>query len=298
MESLEIFIEMMLAERGASKNTVNAYKTDIISFFKFTKKDEKKISKTDVQDFLKYLHSYKSSPRTQARKLSSLREYFKFLYSERIRNDIPTEDIESPKLDKSLPKYLSEGEIISIIGTVKSLERENKARLIALLELDYATGMRVSELVTLPLSAFNPKQNYFIIKGKGEKERVVPINDIAKHALIDYLKVRDLHLKNGRESKWMFPSHSKAGHLTRDGFYKMVKEIAIKADINPDKVSPHVLRHSFASHMVANNANLLSVQQILGHSDVRTTEIYTHILDDRLKELVNTAHPLSKLKNL
>ncbi len=298
MENLDAFIEMMMAERGAAKNTVSAYKTDIISFFKFAKKTEKEIVRKDEQNFISYLHSYKNSPRTQSRKLSSLREYFKFLYSDGIINIIPTEDIESPKIEKTLPKYLSEGEVIAIIGTIKSMERENKIRLLALLELDYATGMRVSELVSLPLSAFNPKKDFLIIKGKGDKERIVPINDNAKKSLIEYIKIRDLYLKGNRESKWMFPSFSRSGHLTRDGFYKMIKEVALNAGIDPQKVSPHVLRHSFASHLIAHNANLLSVQQMLGHSDVKTTEIYTHIQDDRLKELVNTAHPLSKISKI
>ncbi len=298
MQSLDIFLEMMLAERGSSKHTITAYQKDVETFFKFAKKEEKEITRDDIKKFLTYLNSYQMSARTQARKLSSLREFFKFLYSERIRNDIPTEDIESPKIEKTLPKYLSEVEIISLFGTLKEIERENKIRLIALLELDYATGMRVSELVSLPLSTFNPKQEYLVIKGKGEKERIVPINENAKKALIEYLKIRDIYLKGGRESKWMFPSSSKSGHLTRDGFFKMIKEIAVKAGIEPKKVSPHVLRHSFASHLIAHNANLLSVQQMLGHSDVRTTEIYTHILDDRLKELVNSAHPLSKIEKI
>lgn len=295
MKSLDMFLEMLTAERGASKNTMSAYRADIASFFNFIKKEETAVSRKDVQEYLGHLHSRKAAARTQARRLSSLREYFKFLYSEKIRPDIPTDAVESPKIEKSLPKYLSEAEIVAIIGTIKGMERENKARLIALVELDYATGMRVSELVTLPLSAFNPKQDYLVVKGKGEKERVIPINDAAKKALMEYLQVRDLHLKGGRESRWMFPSFSRSGHLTRDGFYKMMKEIAVKAGINPAKVSPHVLRHSFASHLIAHDANLLSVQQMLGHSDVKTTEIYTHIMDDRLVDLVTRAHPLSGL---
>ena len=288
-----------MAERGASKNTIAAYKRDIEQFFKFTNEaNERVVNRDDIKDFLHYLHEYKNTPKTQARKLSALREYFKFLYSENLRSDNPADNIDAPKLNKSLPKYLNEDEITKLINTINTMDRANKVRMVALLELAYGAGLRVSEMVMIPLNAVNLKNPIITVKGKGSKERSIPINLNTINALREYLLVRDIYLKGGRESMWLFPSSSKAGHLTRDGFYKMLKEIAVCAGINPKKVSPHVLRHSFASHLIAHDANLLSVQKMLGHSDVKTTEIYTHIMDDRLKNIVSNSHPLAKLKNI
>jgi integrase/recombinase XerD len=291
------FIEMMVAERGATKNTVEAYGRDLQDLEAFVRSKGRALHKAkvlDLKDYLKDLHDAGFSPRTQARKSSTFREFYKFLYTEGVRADNPSDAIENPKLGKSLPKYLTEKEISLMLKEANSDKTPHGRRAAALLETLYATGLRVSELVSLPLATAVRAKDSIIVMGKGQKERLVPLNSKSVKAIRDYIAVRDEFLKKGRTSKWLFPSNSKSGHLTRDGFYKIIKQIACDAGVSPSKVSPHVIRHSFASHLLAHDVDLRSIQKMLGHSDISTTEIYTHVQSERLKNMVKKSHPLAK----
>lgn len=293
------FLQTIVAERGASPRTVEAYQHDLEDLSAFLSK--KKIAlhrakRTDLQDYMHTVVKNGLSERTQARRLSSMHEFFRFLYSEGVREDNPTELLDSPKIGKALPKYLTEKEITDLIDTAS--KKENM-RLSVLLELAYASGMRVSELVGLPLTAVLQEGQMVMITGKGGKQRMVPLNDIAYRRLDNWLiDGRNRFLSRGSKSKWLFPSSSGTGHYTRDGFYKALKELALECDIDPKRVSPHVLRHSFASHLVAHDADLRSVQKMLGHSDIATTEIYTHVMEDRLKKIISQKHPLSNIHKI
>ena len=295
-DDIEDFLDMMVAERGASPRTVSSYRRDLIDFEAFLSvrgERPKKASPTDLQTYVRQLASGGLSPRTQARRLSAIREFYRFLFSENRIAKNPTDYLVSPKVGKSLPKYLSESEVNNLIQTAKQTD----VRIYTMLEVLYASGMRVSELVGLPVMSVTQNNKMVSVVGKGNKERIVPLNDLAAAALCDWLAVRENHLPVGRVNKWLFPSRSKEGHMTRDGFFKHLKQVAVQAGLAPEKVSPHVLRHSFASHLVAHDADLRSVQQMLGHADIATTEIYTHILSDRLKKVVEKAHPLSYSRN-
>ena len=293
LELVDAFLEMMQAERGSAHNTIAAYRKDLTDFFKYlelTHQDVLNINGEHLRGYLTFLRSLKASPKTQGRHLSAIREFYRFLYSEDKVKENPCDYVDSPKIPKSLPKFLTEDEVLELIQAAQS---ENK-RLYTLLELVYASGLRVSELVGLPLSAFNPLENHLFVVGKGSKERIVPLNEHASDALREWIeKYRDLNLK--RPSRWLFPTHhkSKSGHLTRGAFFKELKKLAVEIGLDPDKVFPHVFRHSFASHLVAHEADLRSVQKMLGHADIATTEIYTHILPDRLKKIVEKSHPLA-----
>ena len=291
-EKVDSFLEMMRAERGASQNTVMAYRRDLIDFLKYLEKTNQKLLTLDgahLRGYLTYLRTQYMSPKTQSRHLSAIREFYRFLYSEDLIKENPCDYVESPKLPKSLPKYLTEEEVLNLIQVARS---EN-VRLYTLLELIYASGLRVSELVGLPFTAFNPDEKHLFIVGKGSKERIVPLNDHATEALKNWISLfREEKLK--RPSKWLFPSPlSKSGHLTRGAFFKELKKLALEIGLNPERVFPHVFRHSFASHLVAHEADLRSVQKMLGHADIATTEIYTHVLPDRLKKIVEKSHPLA-----
>lgn len=290
---------MMSAERGASLNTLLAYRRDLTDFFGFMngrKKQAEKASEKDINNYIISIDNAGMSPKTQSRRLSAIREFFRFLYSEGIRKDNPADNIESPNTGHPLPKYLSEDEVERLLIAGKSLNPPTQEKAIALTEILYATGMRVSELAGLSLNAVTRHQQAITVMGKGRKERIVPLNPNALAAISAWLRVRDEQLTNGRDSKWLFPSKSKSGHITRDGCFKILKELAVIAGIDPERLSPHVIRHSFASHLIAHDADLRSVQQMLGHADIATTEIYTHVLDDRLNALVQTKHPLAGMK--
>lgn len=291
---VENFLEAITAEKGQSPLTIKAYRSDLEDFIGFLGgKKLNTVSQKEVQKYIQTIAKNNLSAKTQARRLSCLREFYRFLFSEGNVKENPTLGIETPRLEKSLPKYLTEKEVTSLIA-----EAEKKDfRLKVMLEILYASGIRVSELVCLPLTAVLNNQMTLEILGKGQKERIVPLNHHAKKAIEQWLMERQMHLKPGRESKWLFPSKSRLGHLTRDAFFKQLKKIALLANINPERVSPHVFRHSFASHLLAHDADLRSVQKMLGHSDISTTEIYTHVMEDRLKKIMKTKHPLSHLKN-
>ena len=292
--SLEIekFSEMLVAEYGASPNTIAAYQRDLKDLENFLK--EKQITllqanTQDLKDYLSFLTEHHYALKTQSRHLSSIREFYRFLYSEGTIKKNPTDYLEAPKTRKSLPKYLSEEDIATLIQSAKSVS----LRLQTLLEVLYATGMRVSELVGLPVDAVMKEKKHLYVIGKGRKERIVPLNDLAYESLSKWQIQREITYPRADKNKWLFPAKSKSGHLTRGGFFKELKKLALDIGLDPTKVSPHVFRHSFASHLIAHDADLRSVQQLLGHADIATTEIYTHILPNRLKKVIEKSHPLA-----
>lgn len=289
---IEAFLEVLTAERGASVNTVSAYQRDLTDLQFFLEAHSVLLEKArseDLTHYLKMIAQNGYSIKTQSRRLSAIREFYKYLYSEDIIRSNPADYLVSPRQNKTLPKYLSEDEVSRLL----SCAAENDFRLKTMLEILYASGMRVSELVGLPVVSVPEESSHLFVVGKGNKERIVPLNEPAVDCLRKWLVQREMSLSKGRVSKWLFPSSGRCGHLTRDGFFKALKKIAIKANIDPKRVSPHVFRHSFASHLIAHNADLRSVQQMLGHADIATTQIYTHILEDRLKKTVEKSHPLA-----
>lgn len=288
---IDAFLEMMQAERGASTNTLQAYRRDLAILSDFLMRRQTMLlsaKSDDLQSFLSFL-AVGYSPRTQARRLTAMREFYRFAYSENWIKENPTDYLQSPKLPHALPKYLTEEEVIALLDKAKT---EN-LRLYTLLEVLYASGVRVSELVGLPLNHYSGEEKRLFIVGKGGRERVVPLNERACQAVDNWIWT--LQTQQNRPTKWLFPTdkHAHSGHLTRDTFFKELKKLAIEIGLNPHKVSPHVFRHSFASHLVAHEADLRSVQKLLGHADIATTEIYTHILPERLKKIVENSHPLS-----
>ena len=300
---VEIFLEMMAAERGAAHNTIESYRRDLAGFMAFLAPRGRLPENADAAQIRAYfgrLSGAGMAPGTSARRLSALRQFFRFLFAERFREDDPCCAIDSPRQGRPLPRYLSEEEVERLLAAAHRRGGGKGKRLAALMELLYATGLRVSELVALPLSAMSRDGRMLIVNGKGGKERMVPLSEPAMEAVAVYQRTREHFMPAGRRpdesSPWLFPSRSRAGHLTRNRFGQLLKGLAVDAGVDPDKVSPHVLRHSFASHLLAHGADLRSLQQMLGHADIATTQIYTHVLDERLKRLVNEAHPLATKK--
>lgn len=293
---------MLAAERGAADNTLAAYRRDLDDFLRFVAGsgaadfDHAALTATTetIRDFMSHLSDSGLAASTASRRLSALRQFFGFLFIEGIRTDDPTAVIDSPRRARALPKVLTEEEVDLLLAAARAIEGADGLRLTSMLELLYATGLRVSELVTLPLSAALRDPSVLIVRGKGGRERMVPLTDVARSALRDYCDVRGSFLKRRKDSPWLFPSTGKEGHLSRQRFGQMLKALAVESGIEPRKVSPHVLRHAFASHLLANGADLRSVQQMLGHADISTTQIYTHVLDERLRSLVRDKHPLSQ----
>jgi len=286
----------MAAERGASENTLSAYGRDLSDYSGFlTARGWTVDSATtdNIRSYLATLARAKLAPSTAARRLSSIRQFHRFLFVDGMRADDPTVVIDSPKQARALPKILSEAEVDALLQETYKKDGPDVVRMRAMLELLYATGLRVSELVSLPLTACSRDREFLIVRGKGSKERLVPLSEPACEAVDAYRKVRDAHILGDGESRWLFPSRSVSGHLTRQRFGQLLKALAIAVGIDPRKVSPHVLRHAFASHLLANGVDLRSVQKMLGHSDISTTQIYTHVIDSRLQSLVARAHPLA-----
>ncbi len=298
---IEMFLDMLAAERGAAANTLESYRRDLARFEVFTAARKRAPEDADTAMIRKYMASLSSrgmAPGTSARHLSSLRQFFKFLANEGLRDDNPCAVLDSPRLGRPLPKYLSEDDVEALLDAARAHPGPEGLRLNAMLEILYATGLRVSELVGMPLSALSKDGQVLVIRGKGGKERMVPLGEPAAEAIEAYKEVREQFIpgktkKSKPESSWLFPSRAKQGHLTRARFGQLLKELAIEANVDPAKVSPHVLRHSFASHLLAHGADLRSLQQLLGHADIATTQIYTHVLDERLKALVQNHHPLA-----
>lgn len=287
---------MMAAEKGASQNTVAAYRRDITQFLEFFKKDCALADDEDISAFVRELSANGMAVKTVARKLSALKEFYKFLFSENEIKTNPAASVSAPKLDKSLPKFLTAKEIKRLLDVADEQKDFAHIRLKTMLVLMYACGLRVSELVGLPENCLSFEKKQILIFGKGSKERMLPVAETAIKAVADYLPWRERYLC-GRKSVWMFPSHTAmAGHITRDNFFKNLKNLAVKAGISPSKISPHVLRHSFATHLLNKKVDLRSVQKLLGHEDISTTEIYTHIVSDQLIEAVQKKHPLARVK--
>ena len=289
---IDAFLEMQVAEHGASSNTVSAYRRDLEHLASFLQgKNLSLIHATthDLDDYIVFLKNNHYALKTQSRHISAAREFYRFLYSEDIITNNPTDYLDTPKTQKSLPKFLTEADVFTLIHKASEID----LRLQTLLEVLYATGMRVSELVGLPIAAVLEEKKHLYIIGKGNKERLVPLNDTACELLEKWKHQRENLYPRADKNKWLFPAKSKSGHLTRSAFFKELKKLAVLADIDPDKVFPHVFRHSFASHLIAHQADLRSVQKMLGHSDIATTEIYTHILPNRLKKVVEKSHPLA-----
>lgn len=293
---LNQFLEAKSAESGSALLTISAYETDIVQFLNFSGISSfSELTEERIEKFIQNLQTQQYSPKSIARKLSAIKEFCKFLYSEKIITDNPSSNILTPKQQKPLPKFLSAEEILKIIQTAFSKKDYRYWRIGVMIELMYATGLRVSELVGLPETSINYNKGLITILGKGSKERIVPIAARALSALQDYGDLRKEFIKNKKTSPWLFPSLiSTSGHLTRDAFYKDLKKLAIDCGIYPSRVSPHVLRHSFATHLLNNDADLRSVQKMLGHENITTTEIYTHITSQKLGDIIRKKHPLAQ----
>lgn len=293
---LNQFLEAKSAESGSALLTISAYETDIVQFLNFSGISTfSELTEERIEKFIQNLQTQQYSPKSIARKLSAIKEFCKFLYSEKIITDNPSSNILTPKQQKPLPKFLSAEEILKIIQTAFSKKDYRYWRIGVMIELMYATGLRVSELVGLLETSINYNKGLITILGKGSKERIVPIAARALSALQDYGDLRKEFIKNKKTSPWLFPSLiSTSGHLTRDAFYKDLKKLAIDCGIYPSRVSPHVLRHSFATHLLNNDADLRSVQKMLGHENITTTEIYTHITSQKLGDIVRKKHPLAQ----
>ncbi len=295
---VEAFLEMLAAERGAARNTLDAYGRDLGGFLEYAGRRGRDAISADADDLRGWLRVQAAagmSARTTARRLSALRQFFRFLYADGVRGNDPSLAVDRPKQGRSLPKYLAEEEVDRLLAAAADRPGARGVRTLALLEILYATGLRVSELVGLPLSAAGRDGRVLLVRGKGGKERMVPMTEPATDALAAWLAVRSRLLGGGSAwNPWLFPSRAAEGHLTRVRFGQILKELAVEAAIAPRRVSPHVLRHSFASHLLANGADLRSLQQMLGHSDISTTQVYTHVLAERLKRLVESAHPLAR----
>jgi integrase/recombinase XerD len=312
---IHLFLDMLAAEQGAGDNTLDAYRRDLLDFSEFLARDRQGFAGVETQTLRDYLadldaRGFKSS--SVARRLSAMRHLFRFLLHERIRSDDPAAILSGPKRGRGLPKVLSISDVDRLLMRAKALadtpeasasQRLRALRLYCLLEVLYATGLRVSELVALPLSASRRDARMIVVRGKGDKERLVPLNEPSRQAMADYLaamqalkpeKHSGTAAKNRSASKWLFPSFGESGHLTRQHFARDLKELAAAAGLAPRLVSPHVLRHAFASHLLHNGADLRIVQTLLGHTDISTTQIYTHVVEERLKSLLRDLHPLAE----
>ena len=303
------FLEMLAAERGAARNTLEAYRRDLDGFAAFLRQRGTALQDSRSADIIAHLRQLSESglaASSRARLLSALRQFFRFLANEGVIAEDPTPGIAGPKLGRSLPRTLSVAEVEKLLEAARRLtcgtsgrDRVRALSLHALLEVLYATGMRVSELVSLPRSVLRGDPRVFTITGKGGRQRLVPLNAAARDALDAYLTIGtggEADVSPMLETKWLWPSKSVQGHLTRQGMALELKELALEAGLEPERVSPHVLRHAFASHLLDRGADLRSVQQLLGHADISTTQIYTHVLEERLKKLVQEHHPLAKAR--
>ncbi|WFU01371.1 site-specific tyrosine recombinase XerD [Rhizobium sp. CB3171] len=304
---MEAFLEMMSAERGAAVNTLQSYERDLDDLHSFLSERNVRLTEATSNDLGAYLSGLSRQgfkPSSQARRLSAMRQFYKFLYAEGLRTDDPTGILDAPKKGRALPKTMGVDEVTRLLAqaeheaAVEGPDQLQRLRMLVLLELLYATGMRVSELVSLPAKVLDQEGRFLMIRGKGNKERLVPLSQSAIAALKTYGRRQALEAAKAKqpapESPWLFPAASKQGYLPRQVFARDLKDLAIRAGLTPSLISPHVMRHAFASHLLANGADLRVVQELLGHSDISTTQIYTHVLEERLHQLVQTHHPLAK----
>jgi integrase/recombinase XerD len=299
---IRLYLDMLAAERGAGTNTLAAYRRDLEDLAAFLKQRKRAIAAADTADLRAYLEELLRRglrPATAARRLSAIRQLYRFLYAERHRKDDPAAVLQGPKRQRALPKTLTVADVDRLLRAAAACDpaappavRLRAARLTCLLEVLYATGLRVSELVTLPIAAARRDARVIVVRGKGNKERLVPLNDAARRATANYLALLN---SSGRDSKsqWLFPSFGESGHLTRQHLAREIKSLAKAAGLRAQQISPHVLRHAFASHLLHNGADLRVVQTLLGHADISTTQIYTHVLEERLKGMVRDLHPLA-----
>lgn len=306
-----LFLDMLAAEQGAGPNTLDAYRRDLTDFSEFLTRVGYSFVDAETQVLRDYLgdldaRGFKSS--SVARRLSAMRHLFRFLLSERIRAEDPAAILSGPKRGRGLPKVLSIADVDRMLRRAKEMSEAAEAspsqrlralRLYCLLEVLYATGLRVSELVALPRTAAKRDARMIVVRGKGDKERLVPLNEAARQAMADYLAATEAARTEKKKdslaaSKWLFPSFGESGHLTRQHFARDLKELAVASGLQARLVSPHVLRHAFASHLLHNGADLRIVQTLLGHTDISTTQIYTHVVEERLKSLVRDLHPLAE----
>lgn len=298
---IEAFLDMMAAERGASANTIEAYRRDIVEFARYCARNGTGLADAasrHVQAYLEGLSAAAIKPSSQSRKLSALRRFFLFLYGDGVRGDNPCGTIAGPRLSRPLPKLLSPDEALRLIEAARARTGESAeaGRLHCMIEMLYASGLRVSELVTLPFSTIRGAKRTMFVRGKGGRERMVPLGEPARQALDNYLRVRGTFVPPGHRlaAQFLFPSRGAAGHLTRRRCHQLLKDLAIRAGIDPTRISPHVMRHAFATHLVEGGADLRSVQTLLGHADISTTQIYTHVARERLHQVVESAHPLAR----
>lgn len=295
---IEAFLEMMSAERGAAENTLASYRRDLEDASEQIGGGLAGAAAADIRSYLDDVAARGFAATSQARKLSAIRQFFKFLYAEGLRGDDPTGTLDSPKKGRPLPKTMSEADTGRLIDRAAqeaadaSLGNNDSLRLHALVEVLYATGLRVSELVGLPVTVAQRDDRFFMVRGKGDKERMVPLSAKARIAMRAWLAAR-AKVPAFAESPFLFPAASDSGYLSRQVFARDLKGLAARAGISAAKISPHVLRHAFASHLLQNGADLRAVQQLLGHADISTTQIYTHVLEERLVRLVNDHHPLA-----
>lgn len=303
LQWISAFLEAQAAELGAARNTLLAYGRDLADFHAWLDRqgvDFAAVRQAEVEAYLVFCDAQGLSRATRARRLSAVKQLYRFAFEEGWRRDNPALQVSGPGRDKRLPKTLTEAEVDRLLEAARASGRKplDRARNRCLMELLYATGMRVTELVSLPVSSARGDPRMLLILGKGGKERMVPLSPPAREALADWLRLRDADeadkkAKGIPASKYLFASRGASGHLTRHRFYLLIKEFALAAGVSPDKVTPHTLRHAFATHLLANGADLRSIQTLLGHADVATTEIYTHVLEARLTDLVMQHHPLA-----
>lgn len=295
---IEAFLEMMAAERASAANTLTAYSRDLADaqgFLKARGTDLAGATAPEIEAYFAALSDRGMSPATASRRRSAVRQFYRFALGEGWRSDDPSRRVEAPKKGRPLPKVLSRAEVDAIIAAAGARDGRQGLRLACMVELAYASGLRISELTALPLAALARDPAYLIVKGKGGKERLAPLNAAARAAVKAYLELRKEFLPKGDAANpWLFPSRGKAGRLTPRRFAQLLDEAAADAGIDPARVSPHVLRHAFATHLLEGGADLRVVQKLLGHADIATTQIYTHVAGERLREVVESKHPLGK----
>ncbi|MCS6878590.1 MAG: tyrosine recombinase [Geminicoccaceae bacterium] len=294
---LESFLEMLAVERGASGNTLLAYRNDLLRAEAFLRARGIALEAAGEEDLRAFLRAESTAGRsaaTLARRVAALRHYFRFLYLENRRPDDPASRLETPRRVPPLPRLLSESEVLALIEAARSDPSPRGLRLLALLELGYGTGLRVSELVALPLSAVASDRSHLLVRGKGGRERIAPLGEPARACLERWLGVRPMFLAGPRSTRFLFPSTSRSGHLTRQRVLQLLKELAPAAGIDPARISPHVLRHAFATHLLERGADLRAVQTLLGHADIASTQVYTHVQSRHLSAVVSRHHPLAR----
>ncbi len=297
------YLDSLVAERDASVNTLKGYARDLNQYAEYLSQRRttpETATRADLEAYLADLEAMGLAPATRARRLSAIKGLHRFAFEEGWRGDDPVALISGPSKQRRLPKTLSVEEVDRMLLAAREAPvNAGKTRLICIIELLYATGLRASELVSLPVAAVRGDPRMILVRGKGGKERMAPLSDPARDALAEWLRQRDAEddkrvKKGARRSPHLFPSGGKLGHLTRERLFQIIKDLAARSGVDPSRVSPHTLRHAFATHLLANGADLRAIQQLLGHADIATTEIYTHVIEERLSELVLTKHPLAK----